>query len=107
MSRNYYVASTTVTQTAQQLVPYHFTCNYCGKRNDQAVDISGSASEARSSSYQHASGTLGVDARNPEMRPDEARPVQEFHLLVGELSAAKLVPELVDSREVDALQRAA
>lgn len=55
------IRTTTVTSTAK--VPYHFICPFCGKRNDQLADLAGRASETRTSSYQRASGTLGVDAQ--------------------------------------------
>ena len=34
---------TTVTTTAKGNLPYHFTCNYCGRRNNKVADISGIA----------------------------------------------------------------
>lgn len=52
-----------VTQTATLAMPYHFTCNYCGKRNDQAVDISGAATRVLRAYRPDTSGTLGLEAR--------------------------------------------
>ena len=54
----------TTTQTAKIKVPFHYICGNCGKRNDQVTEFAGSASETRTSSYQHASGTLGAEAQN-------------------------------------------
>ena len=45
---------TTVTTTAKGRLPYHFTCNYCGRRNDKVADISGIAVGGR----ENAPGAL-------------------------------------------------
>lgn len=86
----------TTTQTATVRVPYHFTCNYCGKRNDQSVSLSGVASESRSSSYQHASGTLGVDARKNLMESVDltSKMIREYGdgLRAGQAKAGCLIP---------------
>lgn len=55
----------TVTTTAKGTLPYHFTCNYCGCRNDKEVDIAGVAVGGQST---------GVEAlRELRSRPDEYR----------------------------------
>lgn len=49
---------TTFTKTVTVRVPFHFTCNYCGRRNDQVLDVSGGAAESRRGAfYGDASGT--------------------------------------------------
>ena len=45
---------TTVTTTAKGNLHYHFTCNYCGCRNDKVADISGIAVGGR----ENAPGAL-------------------------------------------------
>ena len=53
----------TTTATSTIGIPYQFVCQSCGKRNFQIAKLVGIASETRTSSYQHASGTLGVEAQ--------------------------------------------
>ena len=45
---------TTVTTTAKGNLHYHFTCNYCGRRNNKVADISGVAVGGR----ENAPGAL-------------------------------------------------
>lgn len=52
----------TTEHTVTANVPYHYICENCRKRNDQVAVFNGCASETLGSSYQHASGTLGVES---------------------------------------------
>lgn len=55
----------TVTTTAKGTLPYHFTCNYCGCRNDKEAEISGVATGGQS---------MGVEAlRDLRGEPDRYR----------------------------------
>ena len=55
----------TVTTTAKGTLPYHFTCNYCGRRNDKVADISSVAVGGHS---------MGVEAlRELRGKPDTYR----------------------------------
>ena len=62
-------STTTFTKTATGKVPYHFVCNYCGRRNNKEQTVLGSASKSfRGAYYGSAAGTvldfqLGIEAQ--------------------------------------------
>lgn len=62
-------STTTFTKTVTGKVPYHFVCNYCGRRNDKVQETSGAASKSiRGAYYGNAEGTamdvqLGIEAQ--------------------------------------------
>ena len=51
--------TTTFSKTATARVPYHFVCNYCGKRNDKVQEVKGTgASTVRG---MHSSAGFGME----------------------------------------------
>ena len=70
---------TTFTKKVEGKVPYHFICNYCGRRNDKVEIISADASQAiRGAYYGKAEGSpmdmrLGIAAENNWLKEVESR----------------------------------
>ena len=69
---------TTVTTTAKGNLHYHFTCNYCGCRNNKVADISGIAVSGR----ENAPGAL-TDLYGEPQRYRERIKAYEQRLRVG------------------------
>ena len=64
---------TKVTTTAKGRLPYHFTCNYCGCRNNKVADISGIAVGRR----ENASGALTDLYGEPQRYRDRIRAYEQ------------------------------
>jgi len=70
--------TTTVTTTAKGNLHYHFTCNYCGRRNNKVADISGIAVGSR----ENAPGAL-TDLQGEPQRYRERIRAYEQRLRAG------------------------
>ena len=70
--------TTTVTTTVKGKLHYHFTCNYCGRRNDKVAEISGIAVGGR----ENAPGAL-TDLYGKPQRYHEQIKAYEQRLRAG------------------------
>ena len=88
---------TTVTTTAKGNLHYHFTCNYCGRRNDKVADISGIAVGGRENAPGALTDLLGepqryrerIKAYEQRLRAGNALPKGKFDAL--DYSASSLL----------------